>query len=614
MGNLTLALTLDGTAAWYGLGKGVGHMVMSPVENMGGDHIGSGTMVKGCDGKPLDADRAEQKYEGDKRCARCAKWEASDGFRDAHLSAVESAHAMESGIPAPAPAPVAVRENGVRVMTVPGDVTPDTPGDTDRVQRALDAARERAAKLDAADADAEELDDPEFFAPPVAADGEGDAPVVRPVTADDARDAVRTSKRGAAVARERERLEGVRERRAARKATRAPKGSGTAAPVDVVASLSDNTPSANAERDATRDRQNGTAAQRPGQARAWARITDGKCAVVVPTEGGAETTVTLSGRMLMESVTSVAQVAGLDAETMIIPVGKSAGALAPVPGTDADGVNGVCPVCHMAVKLTNSGAVGTHRPDGSTPDAPQLSGREIPAVDVRGEATRDAAKLRESEAYRDDVAVTLDPMAPVADQVAAVRAAVDGNAKARGVKAVRVPVVDAGATDAERERRRTGVKGARNLGRTDGVAMLPRGASGYAGVEFDNGGTFDLDGKEVPAVGAVSEIDPIKGGPFGTLRESQYNALSQSARRRYRAKIANARAIWEAGREKRKAERADKGMPRTDMRAARKAASVGSSRQGHTHSHHLSTAHTDTVVTPFGREPRAGRDVPADAH
>ena len=505
MGNLTLALTLDGTAAWYGLGKGVGHMVMSPVENMGGDHIGSGTMVKGCDGKPLDADRAEQKYEGDKRCARCVKWEASDGFRDAHLSAVESAHAMESGIDA-----------AVEMIFAPElgtDGKPWTPGD-DPSRRMPDDA------------------------PAMDTVTEGDAPAVRPVTADDAR--------------------------------------------DVVASLSDNTPSANAERDATRDRQNGTAAQRPGQARAWARITDGKCAVVVPTEGGAETTVTLSGRMLMESVTAVARVAGLDAGTMIIPVGKSAGALAPVPGTDADGVNGVCPVCHMAVKLTNSGAVGTHRPDGSTPDAPQLSGREIPAVDVRGEATRDAAKLREREAAGDD-------------------------------DTTRAQVARSGKFGAERSGVR-GVRGSRNMGRIDGVATLPRGASGYAGVEFDNGGTFDLDGKEVPAVGAVSEIDPIKGGPFGTLRESQYNALSSSARRRYRAKIANARAIWEAGREKRKAERADKGMPRTDMRAARKAASVGSSRQGHTHSHHLSTAHTDTVVTAFGREPRAGRDVPADAH
>lgn len=582
----TLALTLDETTARYGLPNGVGHNVMTPVVTLDGDHIGSGTMTLVCTGKPLDADRAERKFLGDRMCTRCEKWEATDGFRDAHTHAMamladaeagESVADMIASTPGAvivtatgttvvdgegdrADVPMVVRENGVRVMTVPGDVTPGTPGNTDRVQRALDAARERAA------------------------DGEGDTPAVRPVTADDARDAVRTSKRGAAVARERERLEGVRERRAARKADT------PAAPVDVVASLSDNTPSANAERDAARDRQNGTAAQRPGQARAWARITDGKCAVVVPSDvlsapaamdADGNVTVTLSGRMHMDSVTAVAQVAGLDAGTMIIPVGKSAGALAPVPGSDADGVNGVCPVCHMAVKLTNSGAVGTHRPDGSTPDAPQLSGREIPAVDVRGEATRDASKLREREAEGDD-------------------------------DTTRAQVARSGKFGAERSGAR-GVRGSRNMGRIDGVATLPRGASGYAGVEFDNGGTFDLDGKEIPAVGTMSEIDPIKGGPFGTLRESEYAALSQSARRRYRAKIANARAIWEAGREKRQAERAAKGMPRTDMRAARKAAAVGSSRQGHTHSHHLSTAHTDTVVTPLGREPRAGRDVPSDA-
>jgi len=439
--------------------------------------------------------------------------------------------------------------------TLPGDVDASTPGNTDRVTAALNAARERVSRaaLDALGA-------------------------------------------------------------------------------DVVASLSLNVQTPRAAADERRDAQSGVAAERPAQARAWARITDGKCAAVVAADAlddvtglnvdaDGNVTVTLSGRMRLDKATAVASLCGGG----VMVVGKSSGALAPVAGS-LDAVNkgdgraalgyqtGTCPVCRVMVKLTGSGAIGSHRPDGSTPDAPQLSERQVPAVDTRGEATRDAARKRDGEAYRDDVVVTLDPMAPVAEQVAAVRAAVAGDKKAPGVKPMRVPVVDSGATHGERERRTTGIKGGRNQGRSDGVAMVPLGESGYAGFKFDDGrGSTDENGKPIHADGPMSEVDPIKGGPFGTVRESVYNAMSSAQRRRYRAKVAHNRAVWEAGRDKRKAERAAKGMSRTDMVKARKAASVGSSRQGHTYSHHMTTKDTDVVVTAFGRVPRIGRDVPSDA-
>ena len=181
-------------------------------------------------------------------------------------------------------------------VVVPGDVTESTPGNTDRVEAALRAARERAA---------------------LAETGE------REVTRADA------------------------------------------------ARLSGDKPSANAEADAVRDAESGQAAKREGQAVAVARATDGKCAAEVSQEDGSTVLVTLSGRMALDRITPIAEAIGAE----IIPVGKSAGAMAPVPGSDADGVTGVCPLCHEAVKLTNSGGVGTHRNGGVTPDAPQLSQR-----------------------------------------------------------------------------------------------------------------------------------------------------------------------------------------------------------------------------------------------
>lgn len=722
----TLALTLDETTARYGLPNGVGHDVMTPVVTLDGDHIGSGTMTLVCTGKPLDAGRAERKFLGDKMCTRCDKWEATDGFRDAHAHAMAMLEDAESGesvadMIASAPGAVIVTATGTTVVDADAPaVRPVTADDArDAVKRskganrkarkgaAVDAERERLTRqtrvngervitVPGADAPAGPVPDAvdafvaDLYAPdnspepgrPLAseagrkefvwADAVGEGADMIAVSAlgdvvsggdhvyvvwsggmwhagdavpmidatyygqgESPDDAVKIVLHKRAVVADYERADreesgtalpgdvdastpGNTDRvTAALEATRerVSRAALDALGADVVASLSSNVLSPNARAAELRDAQSGVAAKRPVQARAWARITDGKCAVVVSADEledgtGADAdgnvTVTLSGRMRLDKATAVAALCGGN----VIPVGKTSGALAPQGGSDADGVHGVCPVCHMEVSLTNSGAVGTHRPDGSTPDAPQLSQREIPAVDTHGEATRDAAKKRDAEAYRDDVAVTVDVMAPVSKQVAAVLAAVAGNADAPGVKAVRVPVVDAGATDGERERRTTGIKGGRNQGRSDGVAMVPLGESGYAGVKFDDGrGSTDENGKAIRADGPMSEVDPIKGGPFGTVRESVYNAMSASARRRYRAKVAHNRAVWEAGRDKRKAERAERGMPRSDMRAARKAASIGSSRQGHTYSHHMSTKDTDVTVTVVGSDvTRSGRD------
>lgn len=833
---LYIALSLDENPAWYGLGSGVGHMILSPVTNPGGDHIGSGTLVKACDGKPLDADRTVGKFTGDRMCARCVNWSKSDGYRDTVAGAL-AAYAAELNGPTvadvimsdpsavvitldtPAPAkkrgtvklgtPVKAKPSApvkatrvrrtVKLETpapvVPGDVTSATPGNTSRVDAALAAARKRAAKKDATpvresaplpspapvetpapvaepvtlpasaplvprkvssrfgklyavrsgdrwhvgDSRAVATGRSEFYAmgePGESVDGPaavvcakmcsvadaigrgeytGDVDAMRallvargvmgadePVRPRAERVKVDAAAKRDAAAAEKARL--VRQA-ASRVAARGenvrgfvrPRAVETAAgkmfarfdvETDVwavaagedmagavigapgegfadvahraahrvarehaeafvsdnaitrerAADLSDDALSVNAERDELRDAAAGVAVKRPGQARGWARITDGKCAVVLPAEGeNPERVITLSGRMLAETAEAIAALVGCET----VPVGKSAAAIAPAAGSDADGQNGVCPVCHMAVKITGSGGVGTHRPTGETPDAPQLSQRVIPAVDRHGEDSRDAAKRRNGEAYaevpevREELAVSVADDAPAAAVAAAVLAVAKGQEDAPGVVKVKVKsgkgregrtavVSTAGDVKyAAPVRGAEGIRGARNHGRGDGVAMLPRGESGYAGFKFDDGGSIGLDGEKVAAKGAVSEIDPVVGGKFGTVRESEYLTYSPSKRRAYRRKVAQRKAAWSKGAQTRKAERAAKGSPLTSMvkeaeqRRAKEAREnrkpLGSGRYGNGGSRHLSTAHTDVIVTAFGRDARVGRELPADA-
>lgn len=760
---LYIALSLDENPAWYGLASGVGHMILSPVTNPGGDHIGSGTLVKACDGKPLDADRTVGKFTGDRMCARCVKWSESDGYRDTLAGALDAYRAEMDG---PTVADVIMSDPGAVVITldtpagdpVPGDVSDVTPGNTDRVTAALSAARENVAarvrevdsrygtlyavqsggRWHVGDSRAVATGRSEFYAmgePGEGADraaavvcakmcdvadaigrGEytGDVDAMRgllvargvmsadePVRPRTAVKADAAAKRDAAAAEKARLVRQAASRVAARgenvRGFVRPRAVETAAgkmyarldvETDVwavapgedmagavigapgegfadvahraahrvarahaeafvadnaltrerAAVLSDDKPSRNAERDELRDAASGVAAKRPRQARAWARVTDGKCAVVLPADGETpERVVTLSGRMLAETVAEIAALTGCGS----VPVGKSAAAVAPVPGSDTDGQNGVCPVCHMAVKITGSGGVGTHRPDGSTPDAPQLSQRVIPAVDRHGEDSRDAAKRRTGEAYREieevreELTVSVADDAPAGVVAAAVLAVAKGQEDAPGVSKVKVKsgkgregrtsvVSTAGeAQYAAPVRGRAGINGARNHGRGDGVAMLPRGESGYAGFKFDDGGSIGLDGEKIAAKGAVSEIDPIVGGKFGTVRESEYLTYSPSKRRAYRRKVAQRKAAWGKGAQNRKAQRAAKGSPLTSMvkeaeqRRAREAREnrkpLGSGRRGNGGTSHLSTAHTDVIVTAFGREPRSGRDIPADA-
>jgi hypothetical protein len=345
------------------------------------------------------------------------------------------------------------------------------------------------------------------------------------------------------------------------------------------------TPSA--QKSELRDAADGTAGKREGQAKAWARTTDGKCAVVLSDGEGSDITVTLSGRMDMGSAVEIATLVGhvdADGSPLVVAVGKSAGALAPVVGSDADGVTGVCPVCRKSVNVTGSGAVGTHRPSGDTPDGPQLTAREIPAVDVKGEPTRDASKKREREAYRKEVTVTLDPMAPVADQVAAVLAAVRGDADAHGVREEIVAVVE------RAERAGTvGLMGGRNHGRGDGVAMSPRGSTGYAGWTFDRGEAVSYDEstgelREV-RVKAPTSREPMMGGRFGTKTQAEYDALTPRAQKRYRAGVNAKRRAAEAAME-------------SGTRGRRPV--LGSDRQGHTTDAGAYFTHTDVAVVRVG--------------
>lgn len=92
MSKLEMALTLDGTASWFGLEKGVGHMMMSKVITQGGDHIGgNATMTTCCNGKELSTDKLVEKYQGDAQCKNCVKWSKTAGYTDTILSAQESA-------------------------------------------------------------------------------------------------------------------------------------------------------------------------------------------------------------------------------------------------------------------------------------------------------------------------------------------------------------------------------------------------------------------------------------------------------------------------------------------------------------------------------------------
>jgi len=621
MGNIVkyVAITADGETARYGYANGVGHIVLSGVVRAGGDHIGGAGadgMPMVCGSKSLDVDRVEAKFRGDRMCKSCDKWENSDGgFNDVEAARVAAA-GLESG---PSVADMIAGTPGAHVITldgvsVPGDVSESTPGNTDRVTAALETGRKAAAAKAAQEYGTDADDDADN------AIGErerqewarADAAKLERSLAD--REA-RKAKRDAAVADHKIVL---RERRAKRAAARA---AGESVPAPVVMAAPKDVPAPACDADGMdketmlrltsdvpvkradgscaateaelRDAADGTAGKREGQVRKWVRATDSKCSVRVSVDALGDAakdfgtpdadgmvTVPLSGRMLMPVAEAVA--AGVKGAS-VVPVGKSAGALAPLPlkGGPENGIQGVCPVCREVVTVGGSGGVGTHRAGGVTPDAPQLSQREVPAVDGKGEPTRDAAKRRQGEAYRREVTVTLDPMAPVADQVAAVMAAVNGDARANGVREVTVSL---GRGLDGRERRTADLStagdaqfgassapvGVRDHGRSDGVAMSPRGETGYAGWTFDRGEAFVQDKvtgqfKEVRVKAPTSR--DVVGGEFGWKSQAEYDAMSKRAQKRYRQTV-NTRK--QAAQEVREAERAARRVAGAKREAAGK--------------------------------------------
>lgn len=123
------------------------------------DPLVSETLEKACDGKTLESGKLAEKFDGDRKCARCVKWLESDGGKN-DLEAARQDQWDD--------------ENGPGLASIMGDFTLIT----------LDGVQE------------------------VTADGSGEesAPVVRELTPADVKGAVAKSKRGAAVARERKRL------------------------------------------------------------------------------------------------------------------------------------------------------------------------------------------------------------------------------------------------------------------------------------------------------------------------------------------------------------------------------------------------------------------------
>jgi hypothetical protein len=77
-----VALNIDGGARFYGLGaRGVGHVVLIP-SGMHSDPLACDTLEKACDGKALESGRLAEKFDGDRKCARCVKWLESDGGKN----------------------------------------------------------------------------------------------------------------------------------------------------------------------------------------------------------------------------------------------------------------------------------------------------------------------------------------------------------------------------------------------------------------------------------------------------------------------------------------------------------------------------------------------------
>lgn len=120
--NTYIALGEANEPKWYGLTSGVGHMVMTPVATVGGDHIGGGSMDAVCNGKPLDVAKVEHKEAGAALCKRCASRLEKGQVADAIALTMETDY-HESG----AAAADGVAETVTPDATTETAPTPDKP-------------------------------------------------------------------------------------------------------------------------------------------------------------------------------------------------------------------------------------------------------------------------------------------------------------------------------------------------------------------------------------------------------------------------------------------------------------------------------------------------------
>lgn len=143
MSKLEMALTLDGTPGWFGYEKGVGHMIMSSVITLGGDHVGGNAetvRIMCADGKTLETARMVEKFTGDAMCKRCQKWAESLGYADALQSAQDAAAAQENG---PSVADMIMSDPDAVVITLDGAATVAELTDADKPEK---SAKGKGAK------------------------------------------------------------------------------------------------------------------------------------------------------------------------------------------------------------------------------------------------------------------------------------------------------------------------------------------------------------------------------------------------------------------------------------------------------------------------------------
>lgn len=77
-----IGLSEDDDARMYGLPSGVGHVLLVPAGQVSDPLSTGGIIPTPCGGKGVDAERAEEKFTGDRMCVRCVKWLATDGGRN----------------------------------------------------------------------------------------------------------------------------------------------------------------------------------------------------------------------------------------------------------------------------------------------------------------------------------------------------------------------------------------------------------------------------------------------------------------------------------------------------------------------------------------------------